>query len=244
METLPLAQKALEDGKPVAILDDGIEFANVHVGYQACFGDENDPTAEKIVQDVWNSRGSGKTNGLLAGIVNIGFARGSLLADAVPSSYSEYLATDALIRASKVPLKLAVGAHCLITHGDDALVLVGQDGKLSIPGGAVDATDVSGGMVRIDKAVSREILEETGYQVSEEIRLLGVFAGGRPIHLLFLCHMALPETCLSAIIGSSDRSKIDEGIIGVRLVPMESLRSQAERTCLATRLALPLFPGI
>lgn len=201
----------------------------------------------RVSARAWKSAGGGRFDGELIGVVQMRRAAGSLRLSCAPMRYRNFLAAERLLRhLPRARIPLAIGIHALIVAGGDAVALVLDDGRLSVPGGAVDLDDMrrvrrrSAAPRVLARAILREVREETGLDLAAStIVVTGVYVGATPPHVAVMTLIECADLSL-AFRQRPPNWRVDprERIHGVRLVRLTDLAANPARLSLAARTAV------
>lgn len=202
---------------------------------------------ERLSAQAWRDAGDAIFDGELMAAYEMTQEAALLRLTCCSVRYRTYLAAERLIHElPEVPVPLAVGVHALIVSGDEALTLVLDDGKFSVPGGAVDAADfsrrseVGGEPHALESAILREIREEAGLDLgSSPIDVTGVYVGARPVHMAVMVLIRCPSLA-EMLAQHSGRWRPDPGehIQALRLTPLAELVARPRALSLAARTAV------
>lgn len=195
----------------------------------------------------WQSRGEGLFDGELLGVFAMASDAASMRWRCCKIPYRTFLAAERIARRfPTASFPLAVGVHALMVAGEQALMLLLDDGKLSVPGGAVDWRDYAetvqagAGQHVLASAVLREIREETGLDLGlPDVVVTGVYVGATPLHLAVMALIRCgqpPEEWMRACRGERPDSR--EGIRGLRMVRLKDLMQRPQGLSLAARTSL------
>ncbi|WP_241127988.1 NUDIX domain-containing protein [Novosphingobium terrae] len=201
------------------------------------------PPAAAITDRVWQQKGVGRFDGELLGVSGLDASSVSVNLSCVPIRYRDYLAIDQILAVPDISVPpLAVGVHTLLWH-DDAIVCVRRrNGRLAIPGGAVDRGDLNEASDgAIARALHREVSEETGLSLDHvDLNVTGIHVGGYPTHI-----MIMTEGRLNKLESDSELitkyKPVDEDVNSIELLPASVVTSSMDEYPLIFQIALKSF---
>jgi 8-oxo-dGTP pyrophosphatase MutT (NUDIX family) len=156
-----------------------------------------------LVDRLWEAEGAGRYDGSLMGITDAAISEDIVSLTCRTIRYRDYLATDRVLKACPGSrFSLAVGVHTILSSSEGVVCLRLQDGRIALPGGAVDAADLrdSPGDALL-RAATREVAEETGLDIRGcQIDVTGLYVGGYPTHVLAMLSVDLEDADIGRAI--------------------------------------------
>lgn len=193
----------------------------------------------RLVDASWDANGQGLFDAALMGVTDVSAAEDGLALSCRPIRYRDYLATDQVLGAQPdYPFPLAVGVHAILSCANGIICLRLNNGRIALPGGAVDAQDLADAPGQaLVHAAGREVAEETGIDLQgRAVQLTGLYVGGYPTHIL-----AMPWADLSDAEGIINGFRPDDAldqVQSIELRPLDDLTGTMSDLPLVMRAAL------
>jgi len=200
---------------------------------------ETPAAVARLIDESWARRGPEDYDGALMGVTGFAKAGGTVTLGCGTMRYRDYVATDRILSESpEFRLPLAVGVHAILLSGEDVIVLRLRNGRLALPGGAVETHDLGEASCgALQHAISREVMEETGIDLAGAgLEITGLYVGGYPTHLIAFFLADVPSDARQAI---ETFSPVDdhEGIRSVEWMPLSQLVGDMQEASLVVRAA-------
>lgn len=202
----------------------------------------NAPPADvaRLIDEIWESDGADKYDGQLIGVTGFSKSGPIVTLECGTTRYRDYLATDRILAEfPECQLPLAVGVHALLLSDDDVVFLRLQNGRMALPGGAVDAKDLAvAGCDALQHGLSREVVEETGIEIAKDgLAATGLYVGGFPTHLIAMFLAEVPVEARKALESFSPADDHDR-VRSVGLRPLSRLIAEMRELPLVMRAAV------
>ena len=194
-----------------------------------------------LVDSLWDTHCAGRHDGRLMGVVGAAVRDEQVTLFCGAMRYRDYLAADrVLAHHPGARLPLAVGVHAILTADEGVICLRLDDGRLGLPGGAVDSEDLANGAeAALVRAAEREVAEETGLALAgRPVEVTGLYVGGFPTHLLVMLTADLRGTCAAQSIRAFSPVDPFDRVRAIELHPLGELLRTLEDLPLAMRVAL------
>lgn len=221
------AKIAVSEGTPVRILDDFMSGGSMSIKVVPFYISPDVSECIEIIADKnWEEiYTEGLFNGVICAVQSLWMSGGSLTIEIVEIDYKTFRATDQIIESIEGYFPpLAVGVHALLVGRQSILALKLADGTLGTPGGAVDASDLTGEKTPFVHALLREIREEAGIKIDQSaLKFCGIYIVHRPLHLVFIYAALLDDE----LITNADlhRTVEEEKIVGIRSIDRSEISS-------------------
>ncbi len=194
----------------------------------------------RLVDELWKKKGGGKYDGALMGVDGADVSSDAVTLACRAIRYRDYIATDRVLEVyPRAQVPLAVGVHAVLVAEDGVVCLRLQNGRIALPGGAVDAADLRRGCGdAVVRGLVREVAEETGIDlVGHPIEATGIYIGGYPTHILVMLSADLRGEVGQAICAFSPVDAHDQ-VHSIELHTFSNLLDQTWELPLVVRAAL------
>jgi 8-oxo-dGTP pyrophosphatase MutT (NUDIX family) len=196
---------------------------------------------DRLIDEIWKKEGAGKFDGQLVGADDVGIGDSSVEMWCRPIRYRDYVSIDQVIDAHpEHSFALAIGVHAILLSGDEVICLRLENGRIALPGGAVDAEDLAPGATdALRRAAIREVQEETGIDLSSlALTVTGIYVGGYPTHILVMIVSDLGPTDIGGKLAKFKPTDRFDRVRRVEAVPFSYLVKEISNVPFVVRAAL------
>lgn len=238
-----VAQQAFRSEKLIRLPFGGGDISLVRIAPTA-FEAGDDEAVGRLVDKVWESKKGGSFDGRLLGIFGLSFEglEASLLGTTI--RYRDYVAADKVIEQyPDRSFPLAIGIHALLLSRGNLVCLRLDDGRTSLPGGAVDGDDLlHHAQDALLGAVRREVFEETGIRLEgQRLDVTGLYVGGYPTHIIAMVAADLGDVDVEASLAGFAPVDSYDRVRRVELIALSQVLEQLEEMPLIFRSAVKSY---